>query len=114
MRQFNTADVFVALRAINDIGLKEELKGVMKEYEKNKKDTTATQLGVDAALQIFAAVSAKKAEQKLYEFLAGPFECTPAEVGEIPLDDLIGQMAQLGGKNVKGFFTSVYKLLIRK
>ena len=114
MRKLNTADVFATMRFISKLGVKDEIKGIMAQYDKEK-DKSTTEIGFDAIMRLFEIAASQKAEKELYALLAGPFECDAAAVENMPLDDLVGGFMEIAeGGHLKAFFHSVYKLLTRK
>lgn len=109
MRRLQTQDVFKAVRIITEIGLKEDLKKIVKESD--GKELTAKDAGVDIVFMMLERASGKKAEQAVYDFLSGPFEVTADEVRTMPVLELMDGIKTCEDmENWKTFFRSVSAL----
>lgn len=108
MRKLKTADLFTGARMLKKLGLKEQAKQIAAQADKVQ-DIWA--MGFDFVWAIFDAATDKGGEKLLYEFLAGPFEMTPEEVGELDLSDMIDRLKQLAEENdLLPFFKNAAKL----
>lgn len=110
MRKLKTTDVFTALRIIKKANIREELKPVMLSVAEKVANGTAdvSDIGLDGVLAVLEALSEKGAEQGIYEFLAGPFECTPKKVADMELALLIKNLQELAEENdLASFFHSL-------
>lgn len=117
MRRFNTADVFLFCRLVKATEAREQLRDIVTEAAKKKESgdsVDVTRVGVDGILAIVEAAVEPKTETMVYQFLAGPLECSPEEVKEMPLDELLALLKQLAAlNNLTGFFDSVSGILGR-
>lgn len=110
MRKLKTTDVFNALRIIRRANIREELKPVLLSTAEKMAGGNAdiTDIGLDGILTVIEALSAKGAEQGIYEFLAGPFECKPKDVADMELSELIKNLQELAEANdLVSFFHSL-------
>lgn len=110
MRKLKTTDVFAALRAIKAVGLRDELKPLLARAAAG--GVSVEDVGIDGFLSLLEMLSEKKAENALYEVLAGPFEATPEAVGSMDLDEMFAGLCQIARENnLKDFFGYVSGLL---
>lgn len=110
MRKLKTADVFVALRAIKSAGLREELKPVLSRAASG--EMSVEDVGIDGFLSLLEMLSERKAEQAIYEVLAGPIEVEAKAVADMDLPDLAACLKQIAQENdLKSFFGYVSGLL---
>ena len=127
MRKLIASDVFAALRVDSAIekkqGIETTIKDLVKNAEKETKDDgddkTAKErnddfivrVGVSGVFKIIEIATEARVEGRVYEFLAGPFEMTPADVQNMPLPDFVENVTRLTKENdLSSFFTSVRKL----
>ena len=127
MRKLIASDVFAALRVVSAIekkqGIETTIKDLVKNAEKETKDDgddkTAKErnddfivrVGVSGVFEIIEIATEARVEGRVYEFLAGPFEMTPADVQNMPLPDFVENVTRLTKENdLSSFFTSVRKL----
>lgn len=127
MRKLIASDVFAALRVVSAIekkqGIETTIKDIVKNAEKETKDDgddkTAKErnddfivrVGVSGVFKIIEIATEARVEGRVYEFLAGPFEMTPADVQNMPLPDFVENVTRLTKENdLSSFFTSVRKL----
>lgn len=98
MRKLKTMDVFAAARIVKAAGIKEEVKRIALEYTEKKEITEnyQRQVGAELVLSIIDGLSEKKAENMMYEFLAGPFEMKCEEIANLELQELFEKIAELG------------------
>lgn len=108
MRSLKTKDLFSAVRLIKEIGVREEIKKVA--LEKGEKD--ANTVGFDLLFSIIEKATEKNTEQKLYEFLSGPFECEAKDVEEMDLLELLENITQVADINKwKDFLSKAAQLI---
>lgn len=127
MRKLIASDVFAALRVVSAIekrqGIETTIKDLVKNAENETKadgdDKTAEErnddfivrVGVSGVFKIIEIATEARVEGRVYEFLAGPFEMTPADVQNMPLPDFVENVTRLTKENdLSSFFTSVRKL----
>lgn len=126
MRKLIASDVFAALRVVAAVedktDVKEIVKKIVKEAEaeaeenddedaEKKNDEFIKSVGVGAILKLVEMASGKKAEAKIYEFLAGPLEMQPEDVKALPIPDFIESVKTIASENdLSSFFDSVLKL----
>lgn len=111
MRKLNTTDVFNFCRLVKATEAREQLRGIVYSVAKQREagnETTVdlTQVGVDGILAIVEAAVDPKAEAMAYKFLAGPLECTPEAVANMPLEELLPTLQRLAeDNNLTTFFS---------
>lgn len=126
MRKLIAPDIFAALRVVSAVedktDVKEIVKKIVKEAEaeaeenddedaEKKNDEFIKSIGVGAILKLVEMASGKKAEAKIYEFLAGPLEMQPEDVKALPIPDFIENIKTIARENdLSSFFDSVLKL----
>ncbi len=104
MRKLTTQDVFAALRIVSDLQLKDEVQALAQLANDGK--LSRDEIGAQAFMKVLDLFVSKKAEGRVYEFLAGPFEVTPEEVRDLPLMELAENIKELAEENdIAGFFT---------
>lgn len=109
MRKLKTADVPALCRCIKRIGLKEHLRNIAMNAESAK---DVWDQGFDIIWTILEIASEKECESAIYEFLAGPFEMTAAEVADLDLETMMANLRQLAAENnLAGFFKSAAGLM---
>lgn len=108
MKELNTKDVFNALRLIRSLDIKKEAEGVLREAD-SVDDVFSD--GYALVYVLFEKAVEQSAEKKLYEFLAGPYEMTAEEVGNLSISEQIKNIKQLAKENdLKVFIQDVKKL----
>ena len=126
MRKLIASDIFAALRVVSAVedktDVKEIVKKIVKEAEaeaeenddedaEKKNDEFIKSVGVGAIMKLVEMASGKKAEAKIYEFLAGPLEMQPEDVKTLPIPDFIENVKTIARENdLSSFFDSVLKL----
>lgn len=88
MRRLKTKDVFAAMRVISEADIRRELRTIVANAQQGK-EVDVQNLGFDIILSCIEHLSGKAAENLVYEFLAGPWEVDPAEIGEWDLSKLV-------------------------
>ena len=113
MRKLQTSDIFNALRLIKKANLKEEIKPILKMAESG--ELKVEEVGINGVLSFIEILSEKKAEQGIYELLAGPFEMKPKEVEQMDLITLAEHLETLARENdLRRFFTLLAGLNSKK
>lgn len=127
MRKLIASDVFAALRVVSAIEKKQGIETTIKDLVKNAENETKAdgddktakernddfivRVGVSGVFKIIEIATETRVEGRVYEFLAGPFEMTPADVQNMPLPDFVENVTRLTKENdLSSFFTSVRKL----
>ncbi len=109
MRKLKTTDIPALCRSVKKLGLREQFKTIAQEAN-NGQDVWDR--GFDLIWGLFDVATEKNGEMAIYEFLAGPFEMTPAEVRDLDLDVLIPNLQQLAAENnLAVFFKSAARLM---
>lgn len=108
MKKLNTKDVFNALRLIKSLDIKKEAEGVLREAD-SVDDVFSD--GYALIYALFEKAVEQSAENKLYEFLAGPYEMTAEEVGDLSISEQMKNIKQLAKENdLKVFIQDVKNL----
>ena len=127
MRKLIASDVFAALRVVSAIEKKQGIETTIKDLVKNAENETKAdgddktakernddfivRVGVSGVFKIIEIATEARVEGRVYEFLAGPFGMTPADVQNMPLPDFVENVTRLTKENdLSSFFTSVRKL----
>lgn len=127
MRKLIASDIFAALRVVSAIEKKQGIETTIKDLVKNAENETKAdgddktakernddfivRVGVSGVFKIIEIATEARVEGLVYEFLAGPFEMTPADVQNMPLPDFVENVTRLTKENdLSSFFTSVRKL----
>lgn len=127
MRKLIASDAFAALRVVSAIEKKQGIETTIKDLVKNAENETKAdgddktakernddfivRVGVSGVFKIIEIATEARVEGRVYEFLAGPFEMTPADVQNMPLPDFVENVTRLTKENdLSSFFTSVRKL----
>lgn len=109
MRKLKTSDIPVLCRCMKKIGVKEQFRAVAAEANSAR---DVWDRGFDLIWGLFDAATEESGESALYEFLAGPFEMTPAELADLDLDKLLDGLQQIAKENnLLVFFKSAAKLM---
>lgn len=87
MRKIQTQDVFNAVRLINRLNFKEDLKEIMMAYNEGSRNTV--NLACDILFSLMEKATEKNSEKAFYEFLSGPLESTEDEIKKMDLLELI-------------------------
>lgn len=127
MRKLIASDVFAALRVVSAIEKKQGIETTIKDLVKNAENETKAdgddktakernddfivRVGVNGVFKIIEIATEARVEGRVYEFLSGPFEMTPAAVQNMPLPNFVENVTRLTKENdLSSFFTSVRKL----
>ena len=96
MRKLKTADVPAFGRCLKRLGVKEKIRDIAQQA-KSAQDVWGS--GFDFIWELFDIATEQTGENAIYEFLAGPFEMTPAEVADLDLGILMANLKQLAQEN---------------
>ena len=115
MRKLIASDVFAALRVVSAIEKKQGIETTIKDLVKNAENETKAdgddktakernddfivRVGVSGVFKIIEIATEARVEGRVYEFLAGPFEMTPADVQNMPLPDFVENVTRLTKEN---------------
>ena len=111
MRKLKTTDIPSFCRTVKKLGLKEKFKTLAIEANTGK---DVWDRGFDLVWDLFDAATEQNGEAALYEFLAGPFEMTPQEVGDLDLDILFENIQHIAKENnLSVFFNAAAKLMMK-
>lgn len=86
MRTIQTQDVFNAVRLINKLNFKEDLKEIMTAYNGGG---NVSDLGCDILFRLMGKAAEKDSEEAVYEFLSCLLEVTSEEVRTMDLFELV-------------------------
>ena len=106
MRNLITSDVFAFARIVKASGIRDELTAKMMELQKTE-NADLRRVGLDTVLMIIEALSEKKAERSIYEFLGPIMEMTADEVAALPANEFIDAIKRIGEENDLASFFSV-------
>lgn len=102
MRKLKTCDIPVLCRCVKKLGLKEQIRTIAQDSDTAK---DVWDKGFDFIWGLFDLATEQVGETCIYEFLAGPFEMTPAEVRNLDIDILLANIQQLiAENNLSAFF----------
>lgn len=111
MRNLQTRDMFNAVRLIKNLNLKEDVRGVILNAT-NTEDSSKDNAGIDLLFVILDKACEKNTEDKIYEFLSGPFECTPEDVAQLDIIDLFENLKQVASIDKwKSFLSKAVQLM---
>lgn len=134
MRKLKAPDVFAALRVVSVVEKKEDISKIIRqiveqaedkveaekkaakadgvEYTPGKRESDfAVEVGVNAVFTFLELATTRRAEARIYEFLAGPFEMPPEAVQDMGAGEFMRSVAEMARENDLGsFFKSVLDL----
>lgn len=96
MRKLKTRDILSACRCLKALGVKAEVREIAQKSEGAQ---DAWNMGFELLWNVFDRATETEGERYLYEFLAGPFEMTAAEVADLEISALIDLLRQLAKEN---------------
>lgn len=112
MRNLQTKDIFSGCRLLTEIGIKDEIKNLVLKKKELNVNLNDEEIGFEIIFTLFDRAIQARAEQKIYEFLSGLFECTPEEVAEMDPVEWIEGLKQIAEpKKWKDFFGHVVSLI---
>lgn len=111
MRNLETQDIFAAVRLLNKIGVREEIREVAKQAEENKTKTIRFDMGFDLMMGIIEKASSENSEKEIYKFIANLFECEWEEVRKMKPVTLFKNLEEVANfEEWKDFFGYVKRL----
>ena len=124
MRQLTGHDVFMALKVLQKIGVKDELVDfavqLKNEAEQSKesagsKENLQQKLGAKLIFGVLSNCGDEAAEKAFFAFLAGPLESTPQALAAMDLLDLVDMTQEWIGtvdkERWRAFFSSLSGLI---
>jgi len=115
MRSLQTRDLFNAVRLVKEIGIREEIKNVALKVnvnDENKEKINIEEIGIDLIFSIFDRAVEKNVEEKIYEFLAGPFECEVNDIAKMDPLELLERITKVADiKKWKDFLSKAAQLM---
>lgn len=96
MRKLKTRDIPAFCRCIKRIGAKDKFKEIAMASDTLK---DVADRGFDLVWDLFDLATEQEGEKYIYEFLAGPFEMSAEEVGDLDMDVLIENIKHLIHEN---------------
>lgn len=115
MRNLQTRDLFNAVRLVKEIGIREEIKNIALKVnvsDKDKQKVNIEEIGIELVFSIFDRATEKNIEEKIYEFLAGPFECKSDDVAQMDPVDLLENLTKVADiKKWKDFLLKAAQLM---
>lgn len=114
MRNLETRDIFSAVRLLNKIGVREEIKEVARQAEENKSNLIRFDMGFDLMMGIIEKAASENAEEEIYKFIADLLECDPDEVRKMNPITLMKNFEKVANfEEWKNFFDYVKRLMKR-
>lgn len=114
MRNLETRDIFSAVRLLNKIGVREEIKEVARQAEESKTNLIRFDMGFDLMMGIIEKAASENAEEEIYKFIADLFECEPDEVRKMHPITLMKKFEEVANfEEWKNFFDYVKRLMKR-
>lgn len=89
MRNLNGHDVFMALKVLKKIGVKDELLELAQSIGKEE---SQEKVGARLIFGVLANAGDDEAEKAFFDFLAGPLETPAKELAEMDLLDLADEI----------------------
>ena len=113
MRKLNGGDVFVALRALRAVDLKDTVEAFSGKVQKAETKEEKSEANTALFEAIIKNATDEKTEELIFTFLAGPFEKENAgAVRAMDLDELGECLEKLGEENdLKLFFGRVKRMI---
>lgn len=114
MRNLETSDIFAAVRLLNKIGVREEIREVAKQAEENKSNKIRFDMGFDLMFGIIEKAASENAENEIYKFIADIFECEWEDVRKMNPIELFKNLGKVANfEEWKNFFDYVKRLMKR-
>lgn len=113
MRKLNGGDVFAALRLIRALDMMEYIRTVGKQLEQAKTNDDRSTAGLQFLNTLLEHATDPKAEELIWNFLAGPFEKkNGAEAKAMEINELADAVGELMQENdLNDFFGKVRRLI---
>lgn len=126
MRKINTGDVFKLARIIKTTEVKEDIINIYTDSKKMKEETAEVatpeqmkeqaeavqeKIGVKIFFTIFEKCTDVKTEKLIYELIGGIAEKKPAEIENMPLDEMLELLSKIVKENnIRNFFNTALNL----
>lgn len=114
MRALQTHDVFKAVKIVNALGVRDEVKKIALSLE-GKKKINEREIGVEFILNILGSAGDEKVENLIYDLLGGILEIDPEEIKTMDPLKLIENIKALSAvidvENWKSFFHYVASMM---
>lgn len=105
MRSLQTQDIFSLARVLKEADIVEVIKNIDKTQDER-------QVGMSVIFEIVGNCADEYCEEKIYKFLAGPFEMTEKEVRELDLEELIDKIFEIASvEKWKSFLSKASQFL---
>lgn len=115
MRNLQTCDLFSMVRLLTKIGIREEIKDVVKRAEDSKTKNVKMDMGFDLLFGVLEKAAQENAENEIYKFIADLFGCEPEEVRTMKPIDLFKKLEDVANlEEWKDFFKHVAALMKKK
>lgn len=115
MRKLETQDIFNAIRLLNKIGVREEIKEVARQAEEKEIKKSRFDMGFDLFFGIIDKAMEENAEEEIYKFIANIFECGSEEVRKMKPIELMKNLEKVADfEEWKDFFGYVKGLMKKK
>lgn len=115
MRNLMTTDIFAAARLLSKIGIREEIREVARQAEEQKGRKVRFDMGFDMIFGIIEKATEAGAEEEVYKFISGIFECDPDDVRKMDPIDLFDNLEKVADWEKWGnFFKRVAGLMKKK
>ena len=114
MRALQTHDVFKAVKIVNALGVRDEVKKIALSLE-GKKKINEREIGVEFILNILGSAGDEKVENLIYDLLGGILEIEPEEIRVMDPLKLVENIKALSAvidvENWKSFFHYVASMM---
>ena len=105
MRKLQTTDIFAGARMLSRIGVREEIREVARNAEESKTKNIKLDLGFDLLFGILEKATQENAEDEIYHFIAGIFECDAEEIRVMDPLELFEKLTEVADfEKWKSFF----------
>ena len=91
MRNLNGHDVFMALRVLKKVGVKDELMN-LAQWMREGKEESQEKVGARLVFSVLANAGDEDAEKAFFDFLSGPLEKPSKDLAEMDLLDLADEV----------------------
>lgn len=116
MRNLNGHDVFMALKVLKKVGVKDELLN-LAQWMREGKEESSEKVGAKLIFSVLANAGDEEAEKAFFEFLSGPLEKSAKELADEDLLDLADEVdtfvKSVDKERWKSFFHSLLASLKR-
>jgi hypothetical protein len=119
MRKLIAHDVFLAFRLLKEVGIKEEMVGMVEKIRNGDLEDKKTQAEVGAELifGVLAKAGTEASEDAFFAFLEGPLEMPAEELKNMDLFELSGLISEfiqsMNLEEWKAFFQPLVKILAK-